>query len=95
MHDRQADLFADFGFAGADRFNILLIKHDVVGSRWVDQRCSSWLWALRGTLPGPAVSVAPTAVVAGSAAYPPPEQQRYGCDFEILEGASQASPRLP
>jgi len=31
MDDRQADLFADFGLAGADRFNILLIKHDVIG----------------------------------------------------------------
>jgi hypothetical protein len=26
MDDRQADLFADFGLAGADRFNILLIS---------------------------------------------------------------------
>src|SRR5947208_2142890 len=26
MDDRQADLFADSGLAGADRFNILLIK---------------------------------------------------------------------
>ena len=24
------DLFADFGLAGADRFNILLVKHDVI-----------------------------------------------------------------
>src|SRR5438552_10235941 len=31
MDDRQPDLFADFGLAGADRFNILLIKHDVIG----------------------------------------------------------------
>jgi hypothetical protein len=30
MDDRQADLFADFGLAGADGFNILLIKHDVI-----------------------------------------------------------------
>jgi hypothetical protein len=29
MDDRQADLFADFGVARADRFNILLIRHDV------------------------------------------------------------------
>ena len=27
----MADLFADFGLAGAYRFNILLIKHDVIG----------------------------------------------------------------
>jgi len=33
MDDRQADLFADLGLAGADRFNILLIKHDVIGPR--------------------------------------------------------------
>ena len=33
MDDRKADLFADFGLAGADRFNILLIKHDVIGPR--------------------------------------------------------------
>ena len=32
MDDSQADLFADFGLAGADRFDILLIKHDVIGS---------------------------------------------------------------
>jgi len=31
MDDRPADLFADSGLAGADRFNILLIKHDVIG----------------------------------------------------------------
>ena len=33
MDHRQADLFADFGLAGADRFNVFLIEHDVVGSR--------------------------------------------------------------
>src|ERR1039458_5266624 len=33
MDERQADLFADSGLAGADRFNILPIKHDVIGSR--------------------------------------------------------------
>ena len=32
MDDSQADLFADFGLAGADRFDILLIKHNVIGS---------------------------------------------------------------
>src|SRR5437867_11578130 len=35
MDDRQADLFADFGLAGANGFNILLIKHDVIGPRRV------------------------------------------------------------
>lgn len=30
MDDGKADLFADFGLAGADRFNILLIKHNVI-----------------------------------------------------------------
>ena len=30
MDNRPADLFADFGLAGADRFNILLIEHDVI-----------------------------------------------------------------
>src|SRR5207253_7572405 len=34
MDDRQADLLADFGLAGADCFNILLIKHDVIGPCW-------------------------------------------------------------
>jgi hypothetical protein len=33
MDDRQSDLFADFGLAGADRFNISLIKHDVIRPR--------------------------------------------------------------
>ncbi len=33
MDNRSADLFADFGLAGADRFNILLVKHDVIGPR--------------------------------------------------------------
>jgi hypothetical protein len=33
MDDRQADLLTDFDLAGADRFNILLIKHDVIGPR--------------------------------------------------------------
>jgi hypothetical protein len=33
MDDRQADLFVDSGLAGADRFDILLIKHDVIGPR--------------------------------------------------------------
>ncbi len=33
MDDRQADLFADFGLAGANGLNILLIKHDVIGPR--------------------------------------------------------------
>ena len=33
MDDRQADLSTDFGLVGADRFNVLLIKHDVIGSR--------------------------------------------------------------
>jgi hypothetical protein len=33
MNDRQADSLAHFGLAGADRFNILLIKHDVIGPR--------------------------------------------------------------
>ena len=32
MDDSQADLFADFSFVGADRLNILLVKHDVIGS---------------------------------------------------------------
>ena len=34
------------------------------------------------------------AVMAGSAAYPLPKQQRYECDCEILVGASQETPRL-
>src|ERR1035441_1010647 len=33
MDERQADLFADSGLAGADRFNILPLKQDVIGSR--------------------------------------------------------------
>jgi hypothetical protein len=32
VDDRQADLFADFDLAGAHRLDILLIKHDVIGS---------------------------------------------------------------
>ena len=30
MYDRQTNLLADFGLAGADRFDIFLIKHDVI-----------------------------------------------------------------
>jgi hypothetical protein len=30
MDDRQADLFPDFRLAGEDRFDILLIEHDVI-----------------------------------------------------------------
>ena len=33
MDDGQADLFADFRLVGADRLNILLIQHDVIGPR--------------------------------------------------------------
>ena len=33
VNERQADLFADFGLVRADRFNILLIKHEVIRSR--------------------------------------------------------------
>jgi len=33
VDDCQADLLADLVLVGADRFNILLVKHDVVGSR--------------------------------------------------------------
>ena len=32
MDDRKADLLANFGLSGADRFDVLLIKHDVIGS---------------------------------------------------------------
>jgi hypothetical protein len=33
VDDRQTDLFPDLGLIGANRFNILLVKDDVVGSR--------------------------------------------------------------
>jgi hypothetical protein len=33
MDDCKADLLADFGLSGTDRFNILLIQNDVIGSR--------------------------------------------------------------
>ena len=33
VDDCLADLFADLGLSGADRFNILLVEHDVVGTR--------------------------------------------------------------
>jgi len=32
VDDSQADLFANFILAGTDRFNILLIKNNVIGS---------------------------------------------------------------
>ncbi len=35
------------------------------------------------------------AMMADSAANPPPEQPRYECDCEIPVGASRAPPRLP
>jgi hypothetical protein len=94
MDDRQADLFADFGLAGADRFNILLIKHNDRALS-VGQTCSSWSWARHGRDPEAAAFAAPNAVMAASAACPLPEQQRYECDCEILVGASRVPPRLP
>ena len=33
--------------------------------------------------------------MAGSAAHPLPEQQRYECDYEIPVGARREPPRLP
>src|SRR6266446_841186 len=45
--------------------------------------------------PRSAAFAAPTAVMAGSAAYPLSEWQRYECDCEILVGANRAPPRLP
>jgi hypothetical protein len=33
MYESLANLVADFGLSGADRLNILLIKHDVIRSR--------------------------------------------------------------
>src|ERR1700737_338885 len=61
----------------------------------VGRICSSWSWARHGTAPEAAAFAAPTAVMADSAAYPLPEQQRYECDCEILVGASRAPPRRP
>ena len=92
MDDRQADLFADSGLAGADRFNILLARCNRAPS--LGQICSSWSWARRGRDLEAAAFAAPTVLMAGSAAYPLPEQQRYECDYEILVGASRAPPRL-
>ena len=93
MDDRQADLFADSGLAGADRFNILLARCNRAPS--LGQICSSWSWARHGRDPEAAALTAPTAMMAGSAAYLLPEQQRYECDCEIPVGASRARPRLP
>src|SRR2546427_12101295 len=45
---------------------------------------SSWSWARHGRDPEAAAFAAPTAVMAGSAAYPLPEPRRYECDCEIL-----------
>ena len=94
MDDRQADLFADFGLAGANGFNILLIKHDVIGPRRVKYALLGRGHAMEEDPEGAAFA-APTAVMAGSAAYPLPEQQRCECDCQIRGGASQAPPRLP
>jgi len=33
MDDCKADLLADFGLSGTNRFNILLVQNDVIGSR--------------------------------------------------------------
>jgi hypothetical protein len=81
MLDRQADLFVDFGPAAADRFNILLIKHDVVGR--VDR--SKVLFLVVGTQwkrPESSRLYSPDCVAAGSAADPRPEQL-YGCPSSL------------
>jgi hypothetical protein len=79
MDDCAADLFTDFGFAGADSFNILLIQHDVIRpGREVKYALLGRGHAMKETqkqfplLPR-------LRVRAGWAARPPPEQQRYGC----------------
>ena len=94
MDDRPADLFADSRLAGADRFNILLIKHDVIGPRRpVKHALLGRGHAMEETQEQPPL-LPRLAVMAGSA-YPLPEQQRYECDCEILVGASREPPRLP
>ena len=94
VDDCQADLLADFVLIGADRFNILLVKHDVVGSRG---QVKTALHCLRHAVEETqnAAFAAPVVLMAGSAEYPLPEQPRYGCDCEIVVEASRASPRLP
>lgn len=95
MADCPADLFADSGLAGADRFNILLIKHDVIGPRRSVKRALFGRGhAMEETQEQPPL-LPPTAVMAGSAAYPLPEQQRYEYDCEILVGSESRAPRLP
>ena len=50
MDDRSADLFADFGLAGADQFDFLdKTRCNRVPS--AGQRRSSWSWARRGRDP--------------------------------------------
>ena len=77
-----------------DCLNILLIKHDVIGSRrQVKRALLSRGHAVEETREADALAV-PAALMAGLAAYPPPEQPRYGYDCEILVGASLMSPQL-
>ena len=97
MDDREADLFADFVLARADCLNILLIERDAIEVPSAGRGRPSWSWARHGRDPEAAAVAAPNAVqkMAGAAACPQPEQQRYECDCEILGGASQALPRLP
>ena len=95
MDDRQADLLADFGLAGADRFNILLVEHDGGRVPWASRNCSSLSSARRGRDPEAAAFAAPVVLIAGSAENPLPERLRYECDCGIVVGESRESPRLP
>jgi hypothetical protein len=95
MNDSKSDLFADFDLAGTDRFNILLIKHDMIWPRrQIEYALLGGGNAMEDTQKQ-SPSLAPTPVVAGSAARPLPEQRRYACDYEIPLGANRASPRPP
>ena len=95
MDHRHADLFPDSSLTGADRFNILLIKHDVIWTRREVKKCSSWSWAHHGRDPEAAAFAAPIVLMAGSEEYLLPEQPRCVCDCEIVVEASRVSPRLP
>jgi hypothetical protein len=65
MNDRQGELFADFRLAGADLFNMLLIKHNVIGPPRQVKYALLWSWARHGRDLEAAAFAAPTAVMAG------------------------------
>jgi hypothetical protein len=90
VNERLADLVADFRFARIDRFDVLLIKHDVAGPVG-SQRSSSWWLALRERRLAAIAFADFSGIVTDLAGNLLRESQRSGDDCEILPAAN---PRL-